>query len=79
MRPGASVAAEDHVRAAPRGFFQPVGTCAMGAVVDPAGRVLGLDDVFVVDASIIPSIPRANPNLTVVALAERLAEQLASL
>ena len=79
VRPGASVAAEDHVRAAPRGFFHPVGTCAMGAVVDPAGRVLGLDDVFVVDASIIPSIPRANPNLTVVALAERLAEQLASL
>ena len=45
-----------------------------GRVVDESGRVLGLDNVFVADASIMPTIPRANTNLSTVALAERLAE-----
>ena len=40
-RPGADVAAERHVREAARGFFHPVGTCAIGAVVDGDGRVHG--------------------------------------
>ena len=73
-RPGRDVAAETHVRTSARGFFHPVGTCAIGRVVDESGRVLGLDNVFVADASIMPTIPRANTNLSTVALAERLAE-----
>jgi choline dehydrogenase-like flavoprotein len=44
--------------------------------VDTRGRVLGLDGVVVADASIMPTIPRANTNLTTVAIAERLAETL---
>lgn len=74
IRPGPSVAAADHVRAAVRGFFHPVGTCAMGRVVDGAGTVLGHDGLSVADASMMPSIPRANTNLTTIAVAERLAE-----
>jgi choline dehydrogenase len=77
LRPGGAVAAEDHVRAAARGFFHPVGTCAIGAVVDAHGRVLGLEDVVVADASIMPTIPRANTNLTAVAIGERVAGWLA--
>ena len=73
-RPGRDVAAETHVRTSARGFFHPVGTCAIGRVVDESGRILGLDNVFVADASIMPTIPRANTNLSTVALAERLAE-----
>jgi choline dehydrogenase-like flavoprotein len=38
--------------------------------------VLGLDEVVVVDASVMPTIPRANTALTVAAVAERLAESL---
>jgi choline dehydrogenase-like flavoprotein len=38
--------------------------------------VLGLEGVIVADASIMPTVPRANTNLTVVAVAERLAELL---
>ena len=76
MRPGAAVDALEHVRATARGFFHPVGTCAMGRVVDDRGRVLGLNGIAVADASIMPTIPRANTNLTTVAVAERLAELL---
>jgi choline dehydrogenase len=75
-RPGSGVAAERHVRAAARGFFHPVGTCAIGAVVDGDGRVHGCEGLSVADASIMPSIPRANTNLSTIALAERLAERM---
>jgi choline dehydrogenase len=75
-RPGADVEAERHVREAARGFFHPVGTCAIGAVVDGEGRVYGCEGLSVADASIMPSIPRANTNLSTIALAERLAERM---
>jgi choline dehydrogenase-like flavoprotein len=38
--------------------------------------VYGYDNLFVADASFIPAIPGANTNLTVVAAAERIAEQI---
>jgi choline dehydrogenase-like flavoprotein len=65
-----------YVRAAKRGFFHPTGTCAMGVVVDGRCRVIGAENVVVGDASVMPTIPRANTNLTVAAVAERLAEFL---
>jgi choline dehydrogenase len=72
-RPGPDVDATTHVRGAARGFFHPVGTCAIGRVVDGDGTVYGLEGLFVADASIMPTIPRANTNLSTLALAERLA------
>ena len=59
-----------------RNYFHPAGTCGIGRVVDDSGRVLGIDRLFVADASIMPTIPRANTNLTTVAIAERLAEAI---
>ena len=62
------------------GNFHPVGTCRMGtprdpmAVVDGVGRVIGVEGLRVIDASILPGLPRANTHLTVLAVAERLAE-----
>lgn len=56
----------------------PSCTCRMGpaaderAVVDASGRVHGLDNLLVCDASIFPSIPRANINLPTAMLSERL-------
>ena len=73
-RPGAETDPEAHVRANARGFFHPVGTCAIGAVVDARGRVLGIDGLVVADASVMPTIPRANTNLTVIAVADRIAD-----
>jgi choline dehydrogenase len=73
-RPGPTVEPEEHVRSSARGFFHPVGTCAIGRVLDDCCRVRGFENLFVVDASAIPEIPSANTNLTTVALAERAAE-----
>ncbi|HEY6150850.1 MAG TPA: GMC oxidoreductase, partial [Gaiellaceae bacterium] len=74
LRPGLDVDAETHVRATARGFFHPVGTCAIGRVLDQHCRVLGFDNLYVVDASAVPEIPSANTNLTTIALAERAAD-----
>jgi choline dehydrogenase len=76
LRPGEDVGAEEHVRASARGFFHPTGTCAIGSVVDGRGRVFGYDSLVVADASIMPTIPRANTNLSAAAIAERIAEML---
>jgi choline dehydrogenase len=76
LRPGEGVGAEEHVGATARGFFHPTGTCAIGSVVDERGRVLGHENLVVADASIMPTIPRANTNLSTAAIAERIAELL---
>ena len=76
LRPGADVTAEAHVRSSARGFFHPTGTCRIGSVVDERGRVYGYKGLVVADASIMPTIPRANTNLTTAAIAEKLAETI---
>jgi choline dehydrogenase len=45
-----------------------------GAVVDQYGRVHGLSGLRVADASIMPTIPRANTHLTCVMIGERVAD-----
>lgn len=74
LRPGPEIGAADHARAEARGFFHPVGTCAIGSVVDERGRVFGFEGLVVADASIMPTIPGANTNLTTAAIAERIAD-----
>jgi choline dehydrogenase-like flavoprotein len=56
-----------------RNYCHPAGTCPLGEVVDLNGRVLGAVGLVVADASIMPTIPRANTNLTTAAIAERIA------
>lgn len=57
-------------------------TCRMGSpdaadtVVDPACRVLGVDGLRVVDASIFPFVPRANTNLAAIMTGELMADRL---
>jgi choline dehydrogenase len=64
-------------------YYHPVGTCKMGpasdpeAVVDPRGKVHGLDGLYVADASIIPVVPRANTNVPAAVVGERIARWLA--
>ena len=57
-------------------------TCRMGdprdarTVVDPSGRVLGTTHLSVVDASVFPSVPRANTNLATIMVGEVVADRL---
>jgi choline dehydrogenase len=64
------------VRETIRNYFHSAGTCALGTVVGRDGEVIGVDRLFVADASVMPTIPRANTNLTTAAIAERIAATL---
>ena len=63
-------------------YYHAVGTCKMGpesdpaAVVDARGKVHGVDNLYVADASIIPVLPRANTNLPVLVVGERISSWL---
>ena len=76
LRPG-DVDPEHHIRETISGYFHPAGTCAIGEVVDADCHVHGIEGLLVADASIMPTIPRANTNLTTAAIAERIAADLA--
>jgi choline dehydrogenase len=65
-----------HARQYTQTIYHPVGTCAMGAVVDGELRVRGLEALRVVDASVMPTVPRGNTNAPTIALAERAADLL---
>jgi choline dehydrogenase len=62
-------------------YYHPVGTAAMGpspasSVCDGEARVHGLERLVVADAALIPVIPRANTNVPVVVIGERVAQLL---
>ncbi len=69
------------VRTGCREYYHAAGSCRMGdpgdpaTVVDPECRVLGVDGLRVVDASILPDLPRAPTYLTTVAFATHLAHR----
>jgi choline dehydrogenase-like flavoprotein len=62
-----------------RTIFHPVGTCAMGAVVDSELRVHGVERLRVVDASVMPTVPRGNTNAPVIMIAEKAADLIRGL
>jgi choline dehydrogenase len=55
-------------------LYHPVGTCAMGSVVDSELRVNGVAQLRVADASVMPVVPRGNTNAPTIAVAERAAD-----
>ena len=85
--PGESATGPDQLRDAVRRhsqtLYHPVGTCAMGAgddaVVDEQCRVRGVDGLRVVDASVMPTVPRGNTNAPTIAVAEKAADHILGL
>lgn len=77
-----NAALADYVRNNVAGTFHVCGTCRMGraddpdAVVDHSGRVRGMSGLRVVDASIMPVIPRGNTNIPTIMLAEKIAADI---
>jgi len=67
---------DDYLRNRAMTDRHPAGTCGMGRVVDSELRVLGIDGMRVVDASVIPTIPRGNLNAVVLAIAEKAADMI---
>jgi len=70
----------EHIKESLECVYHPVGTCQMGigkdAVTDPKNlKVYGMQGLRVIDASIMPDLTSGNINATVVAIAEKIAEE----
>jgi choline dehydrogenase len=86
IQPGSNVVTDDEidafVRAKVESAYHPSCSCKMGrrddpmAVVDPEGRVYGVEALRVVDSSIMPSITTGNLNAPTIMLAEKAADHI---
>jgi choline dehydrogenase len=84
LKPGPQVASDDDLRkwlpTAASTNFHLACSCRIGqddmAVVDPEGRVHGMDNLRIADASVMPDIVTANTNATVIMLAEKLSDAI---
>lgn len=84
LQPGSHVQSDKEidafVRAKADSAYHPSCTCKMGqpsdpmAVVDPQTRVLGVENLRVVDASIMPSVVSGNLNAPTIMIAEKAAD-----
>jgi 5-(hydroxymethyl)furfural/furfural oxidase len=73
---------ERHVRDNVQSAWHASCTCRMGdpanpqTVVDPGGKVVGAQNLFIADASVMPEVSRTNTNLPTIMIAERIAERV---
>jgi len=73
-------AAEEYVCSSVRSAWHPSCTCRMGdpsdplAVTDPRAAVIGVQNLHIADASIMPRVTRTNTNLPSIMIGERVAD-----
>ncbi len=76
--PGEKVRSDEdwlaYCRANGETVFHPSSTCRIGAVVDASLKVIGVEGLRVIDASVMPSVPSGNINAAVIAIAEKAAD-----
>jgi 5-(hydroxymethyl)furfural/furfural oxidase len=71
-----------HVRDNVQSAWHASCTCRMGdpadadTVVDPGGKLIGADNLFIADASVMPEVSRTNTNIPTIMIAERVAEMV---
>ena len=86
IQPGAHVQSDDELDAVIRehaeSAYHPCGTCRMGrvddpgAVVDPEGRVIGVDGLRVADSSVFPQITNGNLNAPSIMTGEKISDHI---
>lgn len=86
IQPGANVQTDDEldafIREHAESAYHPCGTCRMGraddpmAVVDPEGRVIGVEGLRVADSSIFPRITNGNLNGPSIMVGEKIADHV---
>ena len=71
---------EEFVRANAETIYHPVGTCKMGsdefAVVDDKLRVRGVENLRVVDASVMPTLIGGNTNAPTIMIADKISDHI---
>ena len=86
IQPGETVQSDDELNAFiaehAESAYHPCGTCRMGraddpsAVVDPEGRVIGVDALRVADSSVFPRITNGNLNAPSIMVGEKMSDHL---
>ncbi|MFK7752915.1 MAG: choline dehydrogenase [Sedimentitalea sp.] len=89
IQPGADVQSDEALDAFiaehAESAYHACGTCRMGraddprAVVDPTGRVIGVDGLSVADSSLFPRIPNGNLNAPSIMVGEKISDHLLGL
>jgi|GEM_PF-4435426 len=82
VHPGASVQTDDewrdYVRSVCETVYHPCCTAAIGRVVTPELKVMGVDGLFIADASVFASLITVNINAAVMMVAEKAADCIAA-
>lgn len=65
-----------YIRRQAQTLYHPAGTCSMGQVVDASLKVFGTENLYVVDASVMPGVVRGNTHVPTIMVAEKAADGL---
>lgn len=86
IQPGPALHSDDEldgfIREHAESAYHPCGTCRMGraddpkAVVDPQGRVIGVERLRVADSSVFPRITNGNLNAPTIMVGEKMADHI---